>query len=118
MVLTGCVLLCAPLSRRSILLRLAPLLAAGACASNPWIEPSSSWVTVETEHFRIHTDVTAREYEQVAARFELTHAALAGTYFRGVEVPRVEAMVFADPEEYEALFGRGNAGVFIPGRGL
>jgi hypothetical protein len=74
------------------------------------------WETARSQHFVVHTDAGLGAIQAIIARFEDTYEALRATFFRQVEVPAVEVLVFGDEAEYRAVAG-GTAGKFLTGVG-
>jgi hypothetical protein len=100
------------------------LLAAGCMlrqvpdgADGAYAGAFDDWETARSAHFVLHTDAGLGAIETIIARFEDTYEALKATFFRGVEVPAVEALVFADAAEYREVAGANSAGRFLPGVG-
>jgi hypothetical protein len=68
----------------------------GASARNPW-------KVVESAHFLVHTDAEPADYAPVIERLEDVHEALSATYFDGVPVARVDALLFAKQRDFAAV---------------
>src|SRR5688572_25878075 len=94
-------------------LALAAVLVGG-CAHKPlWDRIDSSWQTVTSEHFVLHTDLWQYKYSDVIERLEDVHAALSVSLFRNARVPVVQSLLLSN-EDYEALVGTPTAGMFLP----
>jgi hypothetical protein len=87
------------------------------CAHQSWVDPGGRWNTGASAHFVVHGDGTEGRVRDVLVRLEETHAALAAGFFPGVEIPRVEGIVFEDSDEYEEVAVPRTAGLFVPGVG-
>src|SRR4051812_40164151 len=92
------------------------VLAGSACSHHPWVNPGWGWVTARTDHFVVHGDTSRRTIDQALDRFEETRAALASTFFRGTEIPLVEAVIL-EGSDYDQVVGERSVGVFVPGVG-
>jgi hypothetical protein len=93
---------------------LLALVTVAGCRHAPWIEPSGSWRTVSSTHFNVHTDSSQGQYEPLVAQLEATYATLSGTFFNGIAIPKVEAILFANRDDFEEIIGPGMGGVFVP----
>jgi hypothetical protein len=74
------------------------------------------WQTARSAHFVVHTDAGLGAITATLTRFEETYHALQATFFPEADVPRVEALVFQNGDDYRAVAG-DTAGRFIPGVG-
>jgi hypothetical protein len=93
-----------------------PLLATLGCAHGQFTDPGRAWVTARSEHFLVHTDTGSRSYRSILERLEEARAALETVFFRGTDIPVVEAIVLT-AFDYESAFGSGSAGLFVPNLG-
>jgi hypothetical protein len=107
------VLMLGLLAGSGCLLREVPLGGPGEDVSIDF----GAWETARSQHFLVHTDAGRGAIQDTIRRFEDTYEALKATFFESVEVPTVEALVFGDSTEYDAVAGRGSAVKFLPGLG-
>jgi hypothetical protein len=73
------------------------------CAHGSPAEPAGPWKVITSEHFVVRTDADPGRYRPVIAHLEDVHQALAGTFFPGVPLPRVEVLLFANQSDFDAV---------------
>jgi hypothetical protein len=99
---------------------LAIALAAAlcACAHRPWEDPGPGWRRITSEHFVVDTDGDPAACAPLIDRLEDVHAALSRTFFQGLEVPRVQVLLFDRARDFKAMAPSSNlAGFFHPNAG-
>jgi hypothetical protein len=89
------------------------LLACTACAHRPWEDPGPAWQRVTSEHFVVDTDSDPATCGPLIDRLEDVHAALSRTFFQGLEVPRVQVLLFDRRRDFAAMAPSANATGFF-----
>ena len=64
---------------------------------------TAGWSRVESRHFTLYAE-TARDTQLVVTSLELAHSAIGGTFFKKVEMPRVDVLVLPH-EKFGELMG-------------
>jgi hypothetical protein len=89
--------------------RAAALGALLCCACGhqpPWVDPSSTWYTVSSEGFSVHSDGDPGSLAAVVAHGVRLRDAVAATFFAGDALPEVEAIMFDSVDDYEGVAGQ------------
>ena len=80
---------------------LLPLLFT--CAHRPWEDPGPRWQRITSAHFAIDTDSDPAACAPLIDRLEDVHAALSRTFFQGLEVPRVQVLLFDRARDFQTM---------------
>jgi hypothetical protein len=83
-----------------------------ACGHRPWEDPGEDWELVTSDHFLIRTDADRDDYEPIIQRLEDVYEALRATFFAGIELPRVDVLLFDRPRDFRGLVTGDIAGFF------
>ena len=83
---------------------LALMLGAFALScAHGGVGSTAGWSRVESRHFTLYAE-TARDTQLVVTSLELAHSAIGGTFFKKVEVPRLDVLVLTH-ETFGELMG-------------
>jgi hypothetical protein len=90
-------------TRRALLVSgLVAALASVGCAHGG-IGSAEGWSVVESPHFSLHT-LIPRETQLLVRDLELAHSSIGSTFFKNVDLPRVDVLVLT-PETFEEVMG-------------
>src|SRR5262245_43183436 len=89
-------------ARPLLLLVAASALAAAGCAHGG-IGAADGWSAVKSKHFTVYARYP-RETQLLVRDLELAYSSLGSTFFKHVELPRVEVVAFS-PEGFEEVLG-------------
>lgn len=110
------------LPRHALIACVFSLLFTTACAGPRWAacpaEGGDPWVQVESRHYVLDTDLSARAAARAIEYLELTRAALLAAGWPGANIDseRTEAVAvyaLADSGQFRALFPRFEDGVYV-----
>ncbi len=91
-------------------------VSGSACIKPRLGSPAAKWLRVETEHFRVHTDLEPERARQQALELERTFRAFLdhGWVHEGDPPFMLNAVMFSNPFEVERFTGLDAAGYALP----
>ena len=92
-----------PLSVGIALLLSSFSLSGGLSCAHGGVGSTKGWSRVESRHFTLYAE-TARDTQLVVTSLELAHSAIGGTFFKKVDLPRVDVLVLPH-ESFGELMG-------------
>jgi len=100
------------MAMRSVVLLAALWLG---CGHVPWEQPNENWKRVESTRFIFQTDSSPDDHTPVIDRLEDVHEALSISFFKDVQIDKMEVLLFDSASDFRGVAPDGNvAGFFMP----